>query len=686
MGSRYAKEAHAMSLKRVTSLLATLLVVHLSCVVTPSNAQSIGDLKKGVVKVTAQVDGKTKIGTGFVVRIEKEAAYIVTAAHVIEGAQTVEVEFYTERNRQYSPRIISQESGDPQGLAVLLIEKTVPPETNVLRFTQGVDAKAGDEVTIIGFPRIAGVPWAVTKGEVVGRKAKALVFSGAVDEGSSGGPLIKGDQIIGVVTEMTGQFAHATPALIASYVMEGYGVKFGVHLRDRPATLKREDLRLLVADARAFQHSFEVRETEGECVVIDSSTGLMWQQEGSERDMTHEEAVGYVSGLNSARFAGFENWRLPTSEEFITLLQDKGENHGLFISAVFDPHRFLLWTDDPVSDFPGKNFQDERRFYAGVDFKQGSEGLFEDNGHTYMSVRAVRSINELFGPMKKVAESETSACGDQPTLSPLLGGIEKKDPIREIRGKDGGTMVLIPAGKFWMGTLGVGDQNEHPRHQVHLDAFYMDKFEVSVARYANFLKQTGGTVDPLKVDLVGDDKYVDLPIFDVDWKDADQYCRWAGKRLPTEAEWEKAARGTDERWYPWGNQFPAWKRANFAGSQAESTDRKDRIERAIESLQPVDRYEEGKSPYGVHQMAGNVREWTADWYASDYYEHSQFRNPKGPSNGEFHIARGGSWMSGPPLMRSVNRGVNRGVHERYPLDYGNGLFDLGVRCAQDIPK
>lgn len=685
MGSRYKGETNSMHVKAVTSLLAGLLLLHLVFLASPTHAQSIDDLKKGVVKITAKADGNTRIGTGFVVRIEKDAAYIVTAAHVIEGAPKVDVEFYTDQNRVYSTRIIGQESGDARGLAVLLVEKTVPPETNVLRFSQGVDVKAGDALTMIGFPRIAGVPWAVTKGEVVGRKAKTLVFSGAVDEGSSGGPVIKDTQIIGVVTEMTGQFAYATPALIATYVLEGYGVKFGVHLRARPATLKRADLPLIVADARVFQHSFEVREVERECVVIDRSTGLMWQQQGSTKDMTHEEAVGYVSRLNSVRFAGFENWRLPTSEELVTLLQNKGENQGLFISPVFDPHRFVLWTDDPVFDGRYSQGRDQygHNFYAIVHFKQGSEGWEPDN--RYNSVRAVRSIDELLGPTKKVSESEPSACGGYSTMSLLpdrvAGGIQQKNPIREIPDKDGVPMVLIPAGTFWMGTLqGEGHDDEYPRHQVDLDAFYMEKFEVSVARYANFLKQTGRTVDALEMDLVGTKKYADIPMFDVEWKDADQYCRWAGKRLPTEAEWEKAARGTDERQYPWGNQSPTSKRAHFGGSPELSRVRKDWFERAKESLQSVDRFEEGKSPYGLRQMAGNVREWTADWYGWDYYEHSPIRNPKGPSHGEFHVVRGGSWMLESALQRSADRGVRRGI------EGDNGLFDVGFRCAQDAPK
>jgi formylglycine-generating enzyme required for sulfatase activity len=120
-------------------------------------------------------------------------------------------------------------------------------------------------------------------------------------------------------------------------------------------------------------------------------------------------------------------------------------------------------------------------------------------------------------------------------------------------------MVLIPAGEFWMGSPdGEGAKDEHPRHRVHLDAFYMDKFEVTVARYAEFMQSTARRVPGLWE--VESGKHANLPMVGVDWHDADAYCRWAGKRLPTEAEWEKAARGTNGQTYPWGNEGYPWRK------------------------------------------------------------------------------------------------------------------------------
>ncbi len=117
-------------------------------------------------------------------------------------------------------------------------------------------------------------------------------------------------------------------------------------------------------------------------------------------------------------------------------------------------------------------------------------------------------------------------------------------------------MVLIPVGEFWMGSPDdEGGKNEHPRHRVYLDAYDMDRFEVTVSRYAEFLQSTGREAphDWAKVKI---SKHSNLPVVGVSWNDAETYCRWAGKRLPTEAEWEKAARGTDGRTYPWGDEQP----------------------------------------------------------------------------------------------------------------------------------
>jgi formylglycine-generating enzyme required for sulfatase activity len=238
---------------------------------------------------------------------------------------------------------------------------------------------------------------------------------------------------------------------------------------------------------------------------------------------------------------------------------------------------------------------------------------------------------------------------------------------REITGKDGAPMVLIPAGEFMMGSWDGDNQavkDERPDHSVYLNAFYFDRYEVTTTRYARFFRETKRTIPEYWSEKVLT-QHGRKPVVGVDWNDAVAYCAWAGKRLPTEAEWEKAARGTDQRLYPWGNAPPSEKLANFN----HELDLK-----GYGMLTDVGSFETGKSPYGAYDMAGNVWEWTADWYDETYYKNSRERNPKGPSSGEYRVLRGGSWFAGSDRVRSAYR-------LRYFPTERNDL--LGFRCTQD---
>jgi formylglycine-generating enzyme required for sulfatase activity len=225
-------------------------------------------------------------------------------------------------------------------------------------------------------------------------------------------------------------------------------------------------------------------------------------------------------------------------------------------------------------------------------------------------------------------------------------------------------MGMIPAGAFWMGIDGLqGLDDERPRHAVLLKAYAMDLYEVTVGRYAVFLRQTART-PPLFWDTVDLNEHADRPVIGVDWEDAATYCRWAGRRLPTEAEWEHAARGTDERRYPWGNQTPTQELANYAIGARFSYS---------QTLMPVGHYEKGKGPYGMHDMAGNVWEWVQDWYGTNYYEDSEEQNPFGPKEGQFKVLRGGSWSELPKYLLTYGR---------FKLPPSTRNSYTGFRCAK----
>jgi sulfatase modifying factor 1 len=234
--------------------------------------------------------------------------------------------------------------------------------------------------------------------------------------------------------------------------------------------------------------------------------------------------------------------------------------------------------------------------------------------------------------------------------------------------KNGDPMVWIADGAFTMGSQD-GLSKAMPTHQVYMSAYYIDMFEVTTTRYAKFLTAAGqdqpGLV-PILWDRVSLPSDGDRPVIGITWDAANAYCRWAGKRLPTEAEWEKAARGRDGRTYPWGNEMPTSKLANY--------DKPVSANWYSESVRPVDSYKAGKSPYGVYGMAGNASEWVADWYDERYYATSPESDPSGPARGQQKVLRGGSFGDSAILLKATSR------ESHLPTE--TGPF-AGVRCAQD---
>jgi len=233
--------------------------------------------------------------------------------------------------------------------------------------------------------------------------------------------------------------------------------------------------------------------------------------------------------------------------------------------------------------------------------------------------------------------------------------------------KDAMPMILIPSGDFLMGSASSAAKaqaNEFPQHTVYLDGYTIDQHEVTNAQYALCVK-AGACTPPQETSsyshprYYGTSKYANFPVIKVNWNQAASYCTWAGRRLPTEAEWEKAARGTDGRIYPWGNEEPDATLENLWQNEGDTT--------------KVCSYPKGNSPYGLCDMAGNVWEWVNDWYGETYYQYSPASNPTGPASSEYRIIRGGSWYLGPQYSRSEERDTE------HPDDW---YFSYGFRCSR----
>jgi formylglycine-generating enzyme required for sulfatase activity len=219
-------------------------------------------------------------------------------------------------------------------------------------------------------------------------------------------------------------------------------------------------------------------------------------------------------------------------------------------------------------------------------------------------------------------------------------------------GKDSAEEILIPAGSFQMGCDSSNPaetcwDDEQPLHTVTLDAYFIDKYEVTNARYRACVDAGGCTVPQsvgsyTRSPYYGTSTYADYPVLNVTWHQASAFCAWAGKRLPTEAEWEKAARGSsDTRKYPWGNSAPDCTKTNYDWCVGDTS--------------RVGSYPSGASPYGVMDMAGNVWEWVNDWYDRSYYSVSPSSNPQGPATGTYRVLRGGSWSGNDNFVRSARR-------------------------------
>ncbi len=270
-----------------------------------------------------------------------------------------------------------------------------------------------------------------------------------------------------------------------------------------------------------------------------------------------------------------------------------------------------------------------------------------------LAFAAIPIMGILRGPTLTPFEQVPSGSTEMALPEPEAGSEE--EPIQE-------DMVTIPAGAFIRGTVS-GGFDEQPQRTIFLDTFSIDRYEVTNHHYQQFVLATGHRKarPPARYAKgIGKMRGTNQPIVYVSWDDATDYCRWKGKRLPTEAEWEKAMRGIDGRLWPWGNREQA-NGANWA-----------RVQDGHDLSGKVGSFPVDKSPYGVRDGAGNVMEWVADWYHEQYYKESPEQNPPSPEHGIYRVLRGGSYTTTGADIRITSR-------SKMVPDFRDET--IGFRCA-----
>jgi formylglycine-generating enzyme required for sulfatase activity len=326
-------------------------------------------------------------------------------------------------------------------------------------------------------------------------------------------------------------------------------------------------------------------------------------------------------------------------------------------SGEVEPGRLRALVDRLAESWRGKR---------GTERSGASDALWALRPHLPGGLRLRLALSRSPRQMRRLALPLAGAVVAALVFALILWGRPYWTPKPEIE------WVAVPAGEFLMGSDPSVDPDvrsyEFPQHPVYLDAYEIGRYEVTNEQYAQCVRAT--VCDgPSKPGYYSDPEYAAHPVMYVSWFDAKTFCEWAGGRLPTEAEWEKAARGDDGRVYPWGNEPPDESRGNYRSYVGGTT--------------PVGYYSpQGDGPsfggtYGAADMAGNVWEWVADWWHDDYYEVSPVRNPQGPETGSRRVLRGGSWDGDEWNVRAAYRNN---------FEPSISYSDIGFRCARSVSE
>ena len=377
-----------------------------------------------------------------------------------------------------------------------------------------------------------------------------------------------------------------------------------------------------------------------------------------------------LRGMKKSKEAGRLKALAQMNLGFYSLLQKQYAPARKWYEKVFseNPAEIAQGMIGDIEEVPaGYSRRADLQFFKGwIYFKSHQPKKSQSSLQTYLQM-------EKNGPFSEEARNLLKI---QVPQSGRTKGILSRNRKSSVEKADPRNMVLVSPGFFIMGS-NKSLEDEAPEHRVYLDSYWIDKFEVSAGKFAEFLN----TMDNLKGYYL-DNKFGTLyydgrfhprpglenyPINNITWNAADEYCKWKEKRLPTDAEWEIAARGTTAQAYPWGNIPPSDTLARYF--QTWTKEEKHKV------MVPVQALTEGQSPFGLFNMAGNVKEWVDDWYDREYYnEQSEYANPRGPIGGEFKVVRGGSWRDMKGFIYSTFR--NSGNPK-------SRMDDYGFRCAKN---
>lgn len=418
-----------------------------------------------------------------------------------------------------------------------------------------------------------------------------------------------------------------------------------------------------------FQRVIQEALTSAHCVVV------VWSPHSIDSHWVHDEAnvamergvllpvaIGEVEpplGFRSFQTANFSSW-------------EEDRDAAVFHKLKADIARLL--PKQPLHAPPSLDREEEASAHASSSVLTPSEPRTPDdqgraNSHTPESRRAYLRGGRLAVVIVLVLVLPAVGLWQLMLPSPL-------EPLRV--GKDGKEMVLIPGGWFAMGLSETSEQNKTPdkqydvyampKHSVWLDAFYMDRHEITRSEYGQFLGEMGNR-EPFDwaKQLIASERN---PVFGVTWEDAQAYCRWANKQLPSEAQWERAARGVEGHTYPWGNDPVDSTRADYCGDDCErnATD-----QFGGGGPVPVGSHPRGQTPLGIYNLAGNVAEWVYDWLDRDYYSKSPERNPVNDTAKEYRVVRGGGWHSTAWYLKGSSRDWAEPNRANQPV---------GIRCVQ----